>query len=72
MATSVPAPMATPEISLGQRRGVATRRRPWRPCGPWACNSAILAAFVPGQHLGDDGVDAELVGDAWRWPGCHR
>ena len=63
IATSVPAPIAMPRsawasagASLTPSPTIATRL-------PAACSSATLAALSAGQHLGDDGVDAQLVGD---------
>ena len=63
MATSVPAPMAMPTsawasagASLTPSPTIATRR-------PWPLQLGDLGGLVAGQHLGDDLVDAELVGD---------
>src|SRR5665647_2874248 len=63
MATSVPAPDRDAEVGYGQCRGVvdsvADHGHPLT--GPLELRD--LVGLVPGQDFGDNGVDAELVGD---------
>ena len=64
MATSVPAPMAMPEVGLGEGGGVVDAVADHRHPPALVLQLGDLGGLVAGQHLGDDGVDAELAGDA--------
>ena len=61
MATSVPAPMAMPRSAwaMGNVDAVADHRHP----AAARLQFLDLGGLVAGQHLGDDGVDAKLIGD---------
>ena len=64
MATSVPAPMATP-ISAWARAGASLTPSPtMATLRPSACSSATLDGLVAREDLGDDGGDAEQGADA--------
>jgi hypothetical protein len=66
IATSVPAPIAMPEIGLRERRCVVDAVADHRDDAAVALHFGDLVRFVAGEYLGNDSVDAELVRDAIR------
>jgi hypothetical protein len=63
MATSVPAPMAMPRSARARAGASLTPSPTHRHAAAARLQFLDLGGFVGWQYLGDDGVDAELVGD---------
>ena len=64
MATSVPGADGDPEVGLGKRGGVVDAVADHRHPAARVLQRGDLGGLVAGQHVGDDGVDTELAGDA--------
>ena len=66
MATSVPVPIARPEVGLGERRRVVDAVADHRHDAALGLQAADHVGLAGRQHLGDHLVDADLGGDRAR------
>ncbi len=69
IATSVPVPIAMPEVGLDERRRVVDAVTDHGHDLAGVLQALHLVLLVLGQHLGDDPVDADGVGDRLRGSG---
>ena len=65
IATSVPVPMAEPDVGLGQRGGVVDAVADHADPRPSPCRRWISPALCSGSTSASDAVDADLRG-RWR------
>jgi hypothetical protein len=72
MATSVPAPMAMPDVGLGEGGCVVDPVADHCHFQALALEFGDLGVLVLGKHLGQHLVDPELSADRCRPPGGRR